>query len=122
MDATSTEQHKTGDAIADRDYLAGRIVEQLRRQGYYLVHLSAHEGQALIDLQWAALVAGRTLGHKTRTYSSKVGKRIPGMITVVVAPTRADSHMVPLRPDRSRALLDEMLAIDYALDAVRRPA
>lgn len=122
MDATTTEQHRTEDAIADRETLAGRIADQLRRQGYYLAQLSAHEGQALIDLQWAALLAGRRLGHKTRTYASKVGKRAPGMITVIVAPTRSERHTIPLRLDHSRAVIEEMLGLHTALEAVRRPA
>jgi len=122
MDSTSDMQHRQDDAITEREGLADRIADQLRRQGYYLAHLSSHEGQALIDLQWAALVAGRTLGHKTRTYASKVGKRIPGMITVIVAPIRTERHTVPLRLDRSRAAIEEMLSLQSALDAVRQPA
>jgi hypothetical protein len=73
------------DCISERECLAGRVTDQLRRQGYYVTHIASGACQTLIDIQWAALLAGRALGRRTRTYASAVGKRRPDDITVVVA-------------------------------------
>ena len=75
----------TDDPIAARQALADSIVGELRGRGYFLAHLDS-EGQALIDLEWAALLAGRALGRKTATYVSEVGQRVAGKVTVVVGP------------------------------------
>jgi hypothetical protein len=77
----------TEDAITERECLAGRIAQQLGQQGYFLTYLDPHRGQSLIDLRWAAQLAGRTIGSATTTYASAVGRTRPGKITVVVAPT-----------------------------------
>lgn len=83
MDTARENAHDN--PIAARQALAGTIAEQLQRQGYYLAHLDS-EGQELIDLEWAALVAGRALGRKLATCVGSVGKREPGRVTVVVGP------------------------------------
>ena len=75
----------TDDPIAARQALADSIAGELRGRGYFLAHLD-REGQALIDLEWAALLAGRALGRKTATYVSEVGQRVAGKVTVVVGP------------------------------------
>jgi hypothetical protein len=77
----------SGDAIRERERLAGQIAQQLGQQGFYLTYLDPHCGQSLIDLRWAAQLAGRTVGSATTTYASGVGRTRPGKITVVVAPT-----------------------------------
>lgn len=81
----TTEDVRRADAISDREQLATRIERGLGRDGYYFANLSEPDGQQLIDLQWAAMTAGRKLGRRTTTFASELGKRHPGAITVVVS-------------------------------------
>src|SRR3954454_6370984 len=76
MDQHTAEPGGSGNVIAARDCLVGRIVAELRSRGYYLAHIDSQAGQVLIDLRWAAQVAGRTVGRRTRTYASTVGKQL----------------------------------------------
>jgi hypothetical protein len=119
MEASGTTG--VGDPIAERECLAGRIVEQVRRQGFYLADLDAQERQALIDLRWAALLAGRALGRRTTTHASAVGRRIPGKISVVVAPVGSGAR-VPVARDQARAIAVRLWGAEPHPYAHRRPA
>jgi hypothetical protein len=77
-----------GNAITARECLMGTIVNQIRRRGYYLADLDPNPAQRLIDLRWAAQMAGRLIGCRTQTYASALGKRLPMKVTVVVAPVK----------------------------------
>lgn len=74
------------DINAARECLVARMVEQLRGPGYFLAHVDAGAGQLLADVRWAAQLAGRVVGRRTRTYAGTVGNRQSGMLTVVVVP------------------------------------
>ncbi|MBW8751241.1 MAG: hypothetical protein JF565_07430 [Propionibacteriales bacterium] len=103
------------DFIGARDCLVGRIVGQLRSQGHYVAHIDAHTGQALIDLRWAAQMAGREIDRHTRTYVSALGRRMPGMVTVIVAPVEAWSDLPGA--ERARSAIEELLTVHSAIHA-----
>lgn len=71
--------------ISARQTLAEAIADALQQQGYYVAQVDDEE-QGLIDLEWAALAAGRILGRKTVTYGTAANRRIAGRVTVVLAP------------------------------------
>ena len=73
--------------VASRERLITTIVEQVRCAGFYLAHLDPQPHQGIIDLRWAAQVAGRTMHRQVRTWASVVGATVPGKVTVIVAPT-----------------------------------
>jgi hypothetical protein len=72
-------------AISARQTLAEAIADDLKRQGYHVAQVEG-DRQELIDLEWAALTAGRILGRKTVTYGTDAAGRIAGRVTVVLAP------------------------------------
>ncbi|WP_457110957.1 hypothetical protein [Marmoricola sp. URHA0025 HA25] len=122
MDPHTAEPGASGNVIAARDCLVGRIVAELRSRGYYLAHIDSQAGQVLIDLRWAAQAAGRTVGRRTRTYASTVGKQLPEMVTVIVAPVEVFSaYEIPGR-NVTRAVIEELLDVHTAVSQERRPA
>ena len=123
MQDDTGEDARTGDDLIEgRECLVARIVEELGRQGYYLTHVGSHAGQALIDLRWAAQLAGRELGRRTRTYASTAGQRLPGMVTVIVAPVQIrPSRSIPGRDD-DQVAIEELLAVHSSVSGSRRPA
>ena len=78
--------------ITARQALAEAIADDLQRQGYYVAHVEG-ERQELIDLEWAALTAGRILGRKTVTYGVDPDRRIAGRVTVVLAARNTGSGL-----------------------------
>ena len=106
---THEEPALPGDRISARECLAGRVADKLRRQGFYLTHVVSGRCQTVIDVQWAALLAGRVLGRRTRTYASAAGKRVPDQITVVV--TLVQDAASP-RSEGVPAMLAELLDAD----------
>ena len=115
-------QHPSYDVLAERERLVHVIVEQVQRQGYYVAHVCPQPTQAIIDLRWAAQAAGSILGRHTCTYASAIGRRRPGMITVVVAPTESRTvQEIELR-DHARAMIEGLIAAHTRLRAVRQPA
>lgn len=96
------------DRISERECLAEQVTDQLRRQGFYLTRVGTGRCQTVIDVQWAALLAGRALGRRTRTYASAVGKRVPDQITVVVALVQnaSSSRRDDVVPEMLAELLD----------------
>jgi len=80
------------DPITVRQALAEAIADDLQRQGYHVAHVEG-ESQELIDLEWAALTAGRLLGRKTVTYGTSADRRIAGRVTVVLAPRNTASGL-----------------------------
>jgi hypothetical protein len=85
---TAVEEPSVGgsDPFASRDVTITEIVDQIERRGYFLAHVSPQPTQALIDLRWAAQMAGRRLGRPLRTYASAIGAQQSQKITLVVAP------------------------------------
>jgi hypothetical protein len=124
MDAQSNEDNSNGsDFIGARDCLVDRIVADLRGRGYFLAQLDSRAGQAIIDIRWAAQLAGRLVGRRTRTYASAVGKRLPGMVTVIVAPVEAWSGGYPAGGGSGApAVIRELLEVHSTVGAKRRPA
>jgi hypothetical protein len=110
---TAPGEPASADFIGARACLVGRIVGQLRSQGHYVGHIDAHTGQALIDLRWAAQMAGREIGRHTRTYVSAPGRRVPGMVTVIVAPVEEWSD-VP-GANRAKSAIEELLTVHSAI-------
>jgi hypothetical protein len=74
------------DAITARECVMGRIAKQIRAHGYFFADLDPNAPQALVDLRWAAQMAGRQIGCRVETYASAAGRCVPMKITVVVAP------------------------------------
>lgn len=113
---------RNADLIEARDRLVRRIADAVASQGYYLAHLEAPAGQVLTDLRWAAQLAGRAVGRRTRTYASTIGKRVPGKVTVIVAPVEIwSASEVPGR-DAARAVIEDLLQVHIAVSARNRPA
>jgi hypothetical protein len=108
----STTDDDTQEAvISARERLAETMVAQIRRRGYYRTYAPPQPSQAIIDLRWAAQIAGRDLSRRTRTYASSVGQQRPGMITIVVAPIETKTlEEIHLR-DTARALIEELLDV-----------
>lgn len=120
MDADSEQQGADqADLLDTRECLARRITDALVTQGYYLAHVDWPASQVLTDMRWAAQLAGRAIDRRTRTYASRVGRRIPGKITVIVAPVEIWSTFdIPGR-DAVRSAIQELLDVD---DVVLRSA
>ena len=100
------------DLNAARECLIERMVEQLRGRGYFLAHIDAHAGQLLADVRWAAQLAGQVVGRPTRTYASRVGNRLPGVISVVVAPVETWAAAPGTDGHVARAMVERQLRID----------
>jgi hypothetical protein len=107
------------DAIASRERLIDRVVEQIRRQGYFLAHLDPQPMQEIIDVRWAAQMAGRAIGRQVRTYASSVGATQPQKVTVVVAATEACSPSDIRARDRARMVIEDLLMVQSALPRPR---
>lgn len=94
------------DPIAARQDLADSIARQILRQGFFLAHLDS-DGQGLTDLEWAALLAGRKLGSRTRTVViDDTIRAVTGRITVMVEARDASRR----RENGYARLLDAVLA------------
>jgi len=98
------------DAITARECLMGRIAEQIRAHGYFFADLDPNAPQALVDLRWAAQMAGRQIGCRTETYASAVGKCVPMKITVVVSPL-GPSRDGPGSDARVRSIVEDLLQL-----------
>ena len=99
------------DPIRARDDLVGEIVDEITSQGYYLRHVDVQPAQSMIDLRWAAHLAGRRLDRTTCTYASAVGAHVRGKVTAIVAPIDARNVTdIPVL-DRTRAAVKGLLAV-----------
>src|SRR3954452_21411340 len=74
--------------------MVASIVEQIRRQGYYLTWVSPRAHQDVIDVLWAAQFAGRALDAKAKTSVSKVCAPRPGRVAVMVTMARRTQDQV----------------------------
>jgi|tagenome__1003787_1003787.scaffolds.fasta_scaffold20990094_1 hypothetical protein len=93
------------DALSSRDCLVASFAKQVQREGYYLTWIKPLSPQQLIDLQWAAQMAGRRLGSKT--HSLICGRSEPeGRLKVVVYAERTLANAAKLdgAPKAVRAL------------------
>jgi hypothetical protein len=109
------------DAITARECLMGTIANQIRGRGYYFADLDPTPTQALIDLRWAAQMAGRLIGCRTETYASAVGRRVPMKITVVVAPVKPSGEGSG-SDARVRSIVEDLLQLRVADHAARQSA
>ena len=117
-----TKHRDPEDVLATRERLVGQIAAQIRSQGYYLNHMEPQPHQALVDLRWAAQMASRQLGRPTRTYTTAVGTKCPGKITVIIAPRDVPTVTEAEFGNRSRTTIEELLDRHDALLAGPRPA
>ena len=99
-----------------------RISEAVSSQGFYLAHVDSPPGQVLTDLRWAAQLAGRALDRRTRTYASAVGRRVPGKITVIVAPVEIRTAAEVPGRDAARTVIEDLLDVRGAVSAHTRSA
>jgi hypothetical protein len=120
MDTSCRE--RPGDVLTAREQLVEAISSQIGRQGYYLSNIDPAPHQALVDVRWAAQVAGRQLGKPMRTYTSAVGKRSPGKITVIIAPLEAGSVAEVEFCNRLREAITQMQDRNVAVLAGPMPA
>lgn len=97
------------EAQSAREALVLAIAEQIQHRGYFRAHLAPQPAQAMIDLRWAAQMAGRDVGRQVRTYASSVGANRPDLVTLVVVPTEARTAAELVLRDRSRALVEDLL-------------
>jgi hypothetical protein len=111
MNASAGRTGDSQDAPGAREALVEKIVAQIRRQGYFLAHLDPHPYQDIIDLRWAAQMAGRALDRRTRCYASSVGAKRPEKLTVIVAPTEVRSVAEIRRRDCARAVIEDLLKV-----------
>jgi len=96
------------DPIKARERLADTMIDHIRTQGYFLVDVDPGLPQCLVDLRWAALVAGRHLGCDAEVYVSEVGKAVPAKVTALVAP--ATWRAVPFGFDTGvRSIVEDLL-------------
>lgn len=109
------------DAITARECLMGMIADQIRERGYYFAELAPNPPQILVDLRWAAQMAGRLIGCHTRTYASAVDKRVPMKITVVVAPVEP-SREGSRFDARVRSTIEVLLQLGVPDHAARKSA
>jgi hypothetical protein len=94
------------DPIAARQDLADTIARQILRRGSFVAHLDS-DGQGLADFEWAALLAGRKLGSRTRTVVVDDSTRaVTGRMSVMVEARDAGRR----REDGHARLLDAVLA------------
>lgn len=108
-------------AITARECLMGTIADQIRERGYYCADLAPNPPQALVDLRWAAQMAGRLIGCRTQTYASAVGKRLPMTITVVVAPVKPSREGSRLDA-RVRSIIEDLLQLRVSDHTARKSA
>lgn len=109
------------DAITARECLMGMIVNQIRGRGYYVADVEPNPPQALVDLRWAAQMAGRLIGCRTETYASAVGRGLPMKITVVVAPVKPSREGSAL-DGRVRSIIEGLLQLRVPDHAARKSA
>jgi hypothetical protein len=109
------------DAITARECLVGTIADQIRERGYYAADLEPNPPQAVVDLRWAAQMAGRLIGCRTETYASAAGKRLPRRITVVVAPVKSSREGYGVDA-RVRSVIEDLLQLRVPDRAVRKSA
>jgi len=101
------------DPIRARERLVDTMIDHIRTQGYFLVDLDPGSPQGLVDLRWAALVAGRHLGCHAETYVSEIGKAVPAKVTVLVAP--ATWRALPFGFDTGvRSIVEDLLHLTVA--------
>jgi len=119
---TSEETEFSGteeEAQCARESLVRAIAEQIQQRGYFRAHLAPQPAQAMIDLRWAAQMAGRSVGRQVRTYASSVGANRPDLVTLVVVPTETRTAAERALHDRSRALVEDLLTGETRF--LRRP-
>lgn len=102
------------DAFASRDCVISDMVEQIESQGYYLTQVDSQPTQGVIDLRWAAQIAGRSLGRHVRTYAGAVGAQEPQKVTLVVAPTDVRTASDVQARDRARVVIEGLLDVHSA--------
>jgi len=107
------------EAQSAREGLVLAIAEQIESRGYFRAHLAPLPAQAMIDLRWAAQMAGRTVGRPVRTYASSLGANRPDMVTLVVVPTEARTPTELALRDRSMPLVEDLLTGETRF--LRRP-
>lgn len=108
-------------ALHAREALTASIVAQINTHGYFLAHVDPEPHQQLIDLRWAAQVAGRVLGRKTHTWTSAIGDQRAGKVTVLVAPDGVRTVTDAVGNTTVRTLLDDLL-VRQRLVGERGPA
>ena len=106
----SPQQDDAGGVLASRDCLTRTIVEQIAEQGFYQVSLDQQPLQAIIDLRWAAQVAGRVMGRQIRTYASTSGTKPARTVTVIVAPTDVRCAADVRTREYVRGLIERLIA------------
>jgi hypothetical protein len=77
---------RVSDALGAREALTALIVDQITTNGYFLAHVDAQPHQHLVDLRWAAQLAGRALGRRTRTQITEISALRAGKVAVLIAP------------------------------------
>jgi len=107
---TAVQEPSVGgsDPFSSRDATIVEIVDQIERRGYFLTHVSPQPTQALIDLRWAAQMAGRRLGRQLRTYASAIGAQQSQKITLVVAPLDLSLTGDVRSRDQVRSVIEEL--------------
>jgi hypothetical protein len=111
------------DVITARESLMGKIVSQISDRGYYLADFDPGRPQALVDLRWAAQMAGRLIGCRTETHASAVGKRLSRKVTVVVVVVPANSNRDGWGFDaRVRSIVEDLLRSKETDQAVEKSA
>ena len=108
------ENDEAADAADARTCLIDTIADNLRHHGYYLVHLDPYPTQRVIDLRWAAQIAGRLVGRRVRTYSSAVGAQHKGRVSLMVVPVN-----VPARR-HVQVMLEQLLTAPGTYARIRR--
>lgn len=111
------------DAITARESLMGKIVSQISDRGYYFADVDPGRPQALVDLRWAAQMAGRLIGCRTETHASAVGKRVPRKVTVVVVVAPANANRDGWGFDaRVKSIVEDLLRSKETGRAVEKSA
>jgi hypothetical protein len=118
----TNDQEGPGDILTARDQLVEAISNQIELHGYYLSTMDPSPHQALVDVRWAAQLAGRRLGQPLRTYASTDGKPCPGKITLIIAPLETRSREDDDFCDRPPNAIGEMLDRNVAVLVGSRPA
>ena len=119
MDESSEGRAPDADMLRAREALTALIVAQINQNGYFIAHVDPQPHQQLIDLRWAAQVAGRVLGRRTRTHTSAIGARHPGKVTVLVAPDEVRTVTDERGHRFVRSLLEELLEQHHLRERVR---
>jgi hypothetical protein len=97
------------DVLTARETLVDLITDEIQRVGYFTADVDPAPHQVLIDVRWAAQIAGRRLGRPTRTFASAIGKRHSGKVTVIVAPVEGSDPTEPQSVVRVRAAVEHLL-------------